>query len=97
MRKLALSSLLLVTALLTGCTPINTTPPPVANEAGVRFEHIHELVPDPRDGSLLVATHEGLYRLTLPNGNVNRYVYKQGVLHEVHVDRALFDLVFRRS
>lgn len=40
---------------------------------------------------------EGLYRLTLPNGNVNRYVYKQGVLHEVHVDRALFDLVFRRS
>lgn len=40
---------------------------------------------------------EGLYRLTLPNGHVNRYVYKQGVLHEVHVDRALFDLVFRRS
>ncbi len=40
---------------------------------------------------------EGLYRLTLPNGSVNRYVYRQGVLHEVHVDRALFDLVFRRS
>jgi hypothetical protein len=60
-----IAAVLTATALLTGCTPINTTPPPVANEAGVRFEHIHELVPDPKDGSLLVATHEGLYRLTI--------------------------------
>ena len=29
------------------------------------FEHIHELVPDPSDGTLLVATHDGLYRLTI--------------------------------
>lgn len=36
------------------------------------------------------------YRLTLPNGSVNRYVYQQGVLHEIHVDRTFFDLVFRR-
>ncbi len=29
------------------------------------FEHIHELVIDPSDGTLLVATHEGLFRLTI--------------------------------
>lgn len=29
------------------------------------FEHIHELVVDPTDDTLLVATHQGLYRLTI--------------------------------
>ena len=37
------------------------------------------------------------YPLTFPNRNVNRYVYRDGILQEVHVDRALVDLVFRRA
>jgi len=39
----------------------------------------------------------GHYRLTLPDGKVNRYLYKNGRLEEIHVDRTLFDLVFRRD
>lgn len=39
---------------------------------------------------------EGLYRLTLPGGKVNEYVYHAGVLQEIRVLRTLFDLVFRR-
>ncbi len=54
------------TVLLTGCSP-TATAPPSANGAGAMFEHIHELVVDPSDGTLLVATHEGLYRLTVGN------------------------------
>lgn len=42
-------------------------------------------------------TGEGLYTLTLPDRSVNRYIYRNGVLQEIHVDRALVDLVFRRS
>jgi len=38
----------------------------------------------------------GIYRLVLPDDKVNRYVYRDGVLQEVHVDRTFFDLVFRR-
>ncbi|MBX3309372.1 MAG: hypothetical protein KF739_02930 [Cryobacterium sp.] len=63
-RALALNSaaaaVVTATMLLTGCSP--AAPP-----AGVApmFEHIHELVVDPNDGALLVATHEGLYRLTI--------------------------------
>ena len=38
----------------------------------------------------------GVYRLLLPDGKVNRYVYRLGVLQEVQVDRTFFDLVFRR-
>jgi len=44
----------------------------------------------------LVATGAGVYHLTLPNGHVNQYVYRSGVLHEILVDRTFFDLVFRR-
>ncbi|MCB0883819.1 MAG: hypothetical protein KDB34_03535, partial [Propionibacteriaceae bacterium] len=68
-RTIALTSgiaaVVTATALLTGCTPTSTAPSPAPNGTGVMFEHIHELVPDPSDGSLLVATHEGLYRLTI--------------------------------
>lgn len=39
---------------------------------------------------------EGVYQLTLPDGHVNRYVYRNGVLQEIQVDRLFFDLVFRR-
>lgn len=38
----------------------------------------------------------GVYRLLLPDDKVNRYVYRNGVLQEVQVDRSFFDLVFRR-
>lgn len=39
----------------------------------------------------------GAYRLTLPDDKVNRYVYKNGRLEEIHVDRSFFDLVFKRD
>lgn len=60
-----LAAVVTATALLTGCTPTNPAPPPSTSGTGIMFEHIHELVPDPSDGSLLVATHEGIYRLTI--------------------------------
>lgn len=44
----------------------------------------------------LLRTGEGTYRLTLPDKSVNHYVYRDGVLLEIRVDRSLFDLVFRR-
>ena len=37
------------------------------------------------------------YRLTMPDEKVNDYVYLNGVLSEIRVDRSFFDLVFRRS
>lgn len=45
----------------------------------------------------LVATGEGRYTLTMSGGKVNHYLYKEGVLHEILVDRGLLDLVFRRT
>ena len=44
----------------------------------------------------LVPLGGGRYRLTLPNDKVNDYVYRQGVLQEIHVDRPFFDLIFKR-
>ncbi len=44
----------------------------------------------------LVPLGGGRYRLTLPNDKVNDYVYRQGVLEEIHVDRPFFDLIFKR-
>ncbi len=52
------------TMLLTGCTTTTSTPPSTDGSSPV-FAHIHELVADPSDGTLLVATHEGLYRFTI--------------------------------
>ncbi len=70
-RALALTSgaaaVVTATMMLTGCSPAAPAPPSV-NDSGMIFEHIHELVPDPSDGTLLVATHEGLYRLTIAGG-----------------------------
>jgi hypothetical protein len=45
----------------------------------------------------LVRSAPGTYTLTFPNGNVNHYVYKAGILQEIRVDRSFFDLVFRRA
>lgn len=65
-RVIALTSAILATAsavaLISGCSPthVSTEPPAI----DVTFEHIHALVPD---GSLLVGTHEGLYRLSIDN------------------------------
>ena len=50
--------------LLSGCSAPGTPAAP-PGDTGPMFEHIHELVADPSDGALLVATHEGLYRLTI--------------------------------
>lgn len=46
----------------------------------------------------LAIVHEGhgRYLLTFPNGNSNLYVYRGGVLQEIHVKRTLVSLVFRR-
>jgi hypothetical protein len=41
-------------------------------------------------------TGDGKYILTFPNGNVNTYIYRSGVLEEIHVKRPLVGLVFRR-
>ena len=38
----------------------------------------------------------GIYKLTLPQGKVNHYVYKNGVLQEIRVFRTMVDLVFKR-
>ncbi len=43
----------------------------------------------------LIPTGQGRYRLVLPDKSENQYQYRNGVLHEVLVDRALVDLVFR--
>lgn len=60
-----LGAVVAATTLLTGCTAtVTPTAGPTGASAPV-FEHIHELIPDPSDGTLLVATHEGLYRLTI--------------------------------
>ena len=45
----------------------------------------------------LVPSGPNRYTLTFPNRNVNHYIYKGGVLQEIHVERTLMDLVFRRA
>lgn len=42
-------------------------------------------------------TAPGTYTLTLPNGHENHYVYRDGALYEIRVERPLMDLVFRRA
>ncbi|MEO7082435.1 MAG: DUF6134 family protein [Flavobacteriales bacterium] len=42
-------------------------------------------------------TGPGKYEVTLPNKDRNRYTYVNGRLMEVHVDRMLVNLVFRRA
>jgi hypothetical protein len=59
-----LASVVTATMLLTGCSPTGAPPAP-SSDTNVNFEHVHELVAEPSDGTLLVATHEGLYRLTI--------------------------------
>jgi hypothetical protein len=71
-RVIALSSavgaVIAATLFLTGCSPA-ATPTAGPSEAPTSdFQHIHELVPDASDGTLLIATHEGLYRLTIGSG-----------------------------
>lgn len=39
----------------------------------------------------------GEYILKLPNKEQNHYVYRNGLLHEIRVDRGWFGLVFRRA
>ncbi len=39
----------------------------------------------------------GIYKLTLPHGKINHYVYKAGELQEIRVFRTMVDLVFKRD
>ena len=56
--------LLAVALGIAGCSTSRLpTSPPIP--AGLTFSHIHALVIDPTDNALLVATHKGLYRLTI--------------------------------
>jgi len=52
-------------------------------------ENYQELCP-------IVLIEPGIYEMTLPNGKINHYVYKAGVLQEIRVFRSIVDLVFRR-
>ncbi|MBL8011292.1 MAG: hypothetical protein JNJ64_11845 [Flavobacteriales bacterium] len=45
----------------------------------------------------LRAVGDGRYILTMPDKGTNHYTYRDGVLHEVLVDRTLFNLLFRRT
>jgi len=38
----------------------------------------------------------GIYKLSLPEGKINHYVYQDGVLQEIRVFRTIVDLVFKR-
>lgn len=39
----------------------------------------------------------GIYKLYLPEGKINHYVYKNGKLQEIRVFRTIVDLVFKRA
>lgn len=39
----------------------------------------------------------GVYKITLPQGKVNHYIYKNGQLQEIKVFRTMVNLVFKRS
>jgi hypothetical protein len=65
--RMALGTAMAATALLAGCTPA-VAPDSPPSRVVPTFEHIHELVVDPTDGTLLVATHAGLYRLSIAAG-----------------------------
>lgn len=43
------------------------------------------------------AISPGIYKLTLPHGKINHYVYKAGKLEEIRVFRTMVDLVFKRD
>lgn len=39
----------------------------------------------------------GVYKITLPQGKVNHYIYKNGQLEEIKVFRTMVNLVFKRA
>jgi hypothetical protein len=60
--------------LLTGCADA-TEPTPheahgsgQASGSGLRSAHVHGIAVDPTDGAVLLATHDGLFRLDEPTG-----------------------------
>ena len=60
-RVIALSSavgaVIAATLFLTGCSPAATPTAGPSEAPTSAFQHIHELVPDASDGTLLIATH----------------------------------------
>ena len=64
-----LAAILTAALLLSGCSSPNEPPAASLAAPDPAFQHIHELETNHGVGSLLVATHEGLYRLTVsPDG-----------------------------
>lgn len=61
-----LTAVLAATLLLSGCSAANA--PGLIPAPEVTFQHIHKLETRSADGGLLVAAHNGLYRLTLGAG-----------------------------
>lgn len=60
------AALFAATLFLTGCTPLETS---ADDSPPSTFEHVHELSADSADGSVIVATHDGLFRVTAdPDG-----------------------------
>ncbi|MGV8885960.1 MAG: F510_1955 family glycosylhydrolase [Microbacteriaceae bacterium] len=58
-----------VTLVLAGCASSDAPLDSLPTVPSTTFQHIHELEINAKDGSLLVATHEGLYRLVVsPTG-----------------------------
>lgn len=58
-----LATVLTATLLLSGCT--STSGPEVVPSPEVTFQHIHKLEAGQTEGTLLVAAHDGLYRVAL--------------------------------
>lgn len=59
-------------SLLSGCTPGSKPGEEAARSAAPGLQHIHALVVDPGPGDLLVATHAGLYQVTVrPDGSTD--------------------------
>ncbi|WP_232796810.1 F510_1955 family glycosylhydrolase [Blastococcus atacamensis] len=59
--------LLSAAAVLVGCTsgsPHSVAAPPTPAQPALEISHVHGVGTDPADGSLLLATHEGLFRVT---------------------------------
>lgn len=69
-RMSGIAAIAIATVVLSGCATTASPPSGSTESTGPKFEHIHELVTDQSDP--LVATHEGLYRLTLTsNGSAS--------------------------
>ena len=61
-----------------------------SNQAYIFAENYQELCP-------VELISPGVYKVTLPQGKINHYIYKNGQLEEIKVFRSMVNLVFKRS